>query len=249
MIVGNWKMYKTIEEAKAFVQRVAPLITESQGRIMLAVPFTAIQQVAKLVADEKLSIAIGAQNMHNAEEGAFTGEIAGRMLKEAGARFVIIGHSERRHLFHEDESCIHKKVQRAFQDGLQPILCIGETSDERKAGKRDEVLTRQLVTALKDISEESMASLILAYEPVWAIGTGDVATPEDAQEVHAFCRALLKKLYSAKIANALNILYGGSVKPDNAAALLAEPDIDGLLVGGASLLPESFSQIVNTGVS
>lgn len=243
IVAGNWKMYKTIEEAVDYVKELAPMVQESPVQVYIAVPFTAIKQVAEQTQGGK--IIIGAQNMNDATEGAFTGEIAGRMLKDAGAQFVIIGHSERRHIFNEDNAFINRKVKRALADGLQPILCIGETLEEREAGKTEEVLETQLTQSLADINKEQMGNMIIAYEPVWAIGTGKTATPEQAQEIHQFCRGIIEKMYNKTIANKTVILYGGSVKPENAKALMDKPDIDGVLVGGASLKIESFSQIVN----
>lgn len=243
IVAGNWKMYKTIEEAVNYVKELAPMIQESLVKIYIAVPFTAIKPVAEQTQGDK--IIIGAQNMNDATEGAFTGEIAVRMLKDAGAQFVIIGHSERRHIFNEDNAFINRKVKRALADGLQPILCIGETLEEREAGKTEEVLETQLTQSLADINKEQIRNMIIAYEPVWAIGTGKTATPEQAQEMHRFCRRVIEKMYNKTIANKTVILYGGSVKPENAKALMDKPDIDGVLVGGASLKIGSFSQIIN----
>jgi triosephosphate isomerase len=244
VITGNWKMYKTIDEAVRFVKELAPLVQESTAQVYLAVPFTAIHATAEVAKSTK--IVIGAQNMNDASEGAFTGEIAARMLKEAGAKFVILGHSERRKIFHETNSFINKKVKRALIEGLQPILCVGETKEEREQNKTAEVLESQISQSLADLSAEQLASLILAYEPVWAIGTDLAATPEMAQKEHEFCRSIVAKNWGSDFAEHLVIQYGGSVKPDNAKALLEQPDIDGLLVGGASLSVDSFSKIVNS---
>lgn len=223
-------MYKTIPETVAYIEALAPLVAQSDETIYLAVPYTAIHEASK--AAEGTNITIGAQNMNDATEGAFTGEIAGSMLVDAGAQFVILGHSERRTIFNESSPYICKKVKRAFEVGLQPILCIGETHHQRLEGKTKDVLFEQLNQSLDGVSQTDQ--LIIAYEPVWAIGTGESATPEMAQEVHALLRAELD----------VPLLYGGSVKPANVAELLAQPDIDGVLVGGASLDPQSFSQIV-----
>jgi triosephosphate isomerase (TIM) len=233
IVAGNWKMYKTASEAVEFVETLAGQLPEGQAEVWLAVPFTAIRETAAVAGP----IVVGAQNMNDATEGAFTGEIAGRMLIDAGARFVLIGHSERRHVFGESDAFINRKVKRAIADGLQPLLCVGETLDERKEGQTHEVLTEQLTAALEGV--ESLESVVLAYEPVWAIGTGHSATPEIAQEAHSFCRAFLSERGVD-----LPILYGGSVKPDNAATLMAQEDIDGVLVGGASLDPEQFLKII-----
>lgn len=246
VIAGNWKMYKTVQEALDFIKTLAPLIQKSQATVYLAVSFTAIHPVAKLVEELKSPIAIGAQNMNDASEGAFTGEVAARMLKEAGARFVILGHSERRHLFAEASAFINKKVKRALLEDIQPIVCVGETLQERESGQMEAVLKKQLLESLQEVSTGAFEKIILAYEPVWAIGTGKVASPEDAEQAHQFCREVITETWGAEAGSQTAILYGGSVKPENAADLLARPGINGLLVGGASLSPESFAAIVNT---
>lgn len=243
LIVGNWKMYKTGEEAEAYLHALLPLVAKAASRIYLAVPFTAISKAVSIVKDSK--IVIGAQNMHDVSEGAFTGEIAAKMLVEAGAKFVILGHSERRRYFHEDNAFINKKVKRAIESQIQPLLCIGETLEERTAGKTEEILKRQLTECLAGLNAQQLATLIVAYEPVWAIGTDQVATPETAQTAQAFCRKQLQELFGEEVAKHTPILYGGSVKPENAKELLSQHDIDGLLVGGASLSVNAFSQIVN----
>ncbi len=244
-IAGNWKMYKTIEEAVSYVETLSPLIQKSQAAVYLAVPFTAIHPTVERAKALKTAIKVGAQNMNDASEGAFTGEIAAKMVVDAGAQFVILGHSERRQLFHESDHFINKKVKRALAEELQPLLCIGETLEERESGKLEERLEEQLTSSLHEIAAESFSKLILAYEPIWAIGTGKVATPEDAQAAHQLCRSLIRKHWGDHAADLLSILYGGSVKPENARDLLIQPDVDGLLVGGASLSPKAFSQIIN----
>ncbi len=241
IIVGNWKMYKTIDEACEFIKTLAPLIEKSQAAVYLAVPFTAIQAAAEITP----TITVGAQNMSDATEGAFTGEIAARMLKEVRAQFVILGHSERRHLFHESNAFINRKVHRALQEGIQPLLCVGETLEQRERNEVREVLKEQIFQSLEGVTKEQMGEVLLAYEPVWAIGTGKVATPEQAQETHALCREIVAEAWGKRVANKVVIQYGGSVKPDNAKALLSEPDIDGLLVGGASLTAPSFNEIIH----
>lgn len=243
VIVGNWKMYKTIKEALAFIKELVPLVKNSTAKIYLAIPFTAIKSAAE--AAKKTNIVIGAQNMHDVSEGAFTGEVAAEMLKEAGARFVILGHSERRRIFLETNSFINRKVKRALAEGLQPILCIGETWEERQEGKTAEILKTQLSECLEGIEKEQIEKIIVGYEPVWAIGTDQTATPDQAQEAHALCRSFILELADEAIAQRTIILYGGSVKADNASVLLDEPDVDGLLVGGAALSADSFSKIVN----
>ncbi len=242
IIIGNWKMHKTSHEANEFIKQLAPLIKESSLRVGLAVPFTSIESSAKTA--KGTSIEIGAQNINDAREGAFTGEIAASMVKKAGATFVLLGHSERREYFHEDNLFIHAKVMRALTEGLQVVLCIGETLEQRETN-HEEILETQLEEGLKGISDEYLPQIMVAYEPVWAIGTGKSATPETAQETHAFCRSTLKKIFGEKGAS-IPILYGGSVKPDNAKSLLEKPDIDGALVGGASLEVKSFSAIIHS---
>lgn len=246
VITGNWKMYKTIEEGKDFVTQLIPLVQNSPAKVYLAVPFTAIYSLAKEA--ENSPVTIGAQNMNDASEGAFTGEVAGKMLKEAGAKFVLLGHSERRRLFKEDNFFINRKVKRALQVGLQPVLCVGETKEEREEGRTEEVIQAQLKEGLDGIGSELLKNLMVAYEPVWAIGTGLNADPEIVQSVHQFCRQFLRELLTEEIANQLIIQYGGSVSLSNAKNYLKEPDIDGLLIGGASLSLESFSQIVNDSI-
>lgn len=242
VIAGNWKMYKTSAEAVSFVETILPLIHSSERLVYLAVPFTAIAPAAKEARD---SIRIGAQNMHDASDGAFTGEIAAQMILEAGGRFVLLGHSERRKKFGEDDVFINRKVKRALHDQLQAILCVGETMQERQAGRTEQVLRQQLEAGLRDVTAEQLSSMLIAYEPVWAIGTGEAASPEQAEEAHLICRNILTEHWGAETANKVSILYGGSVAVENAAILLAEPNIDGLLVGRASLEPEIFAKIVN----
>jgi len=241
-IVGNWKMYKTVAEAKSFIKGVDSA-HHSSRQVGLAVPYTMIAAAAE--AAKGTSIAIGAQNVHDAEEGPYTGEISCRMLKDAGASFVILGHSERRQLFCEDDSWVNRKLKRTLTEKLKAIVCIGETLEQNQQGKTKEVLSGQIQASLQGILAESFGSIVLAYEPVWAIGTGRTATPELAQEAHHYCREVVSQLWGRQVGNHLVIQYGGSVKPENAAELLAQPDIDGLLVGGASLSLDSFNRIIN----
>ena len=237
MIVGNWKMHKTIAEAVAFVKALEQRLDSQTPGPYLAVPFTAIRACASY----SVRTVIGAQNMHDAPEGAFTGEISASMLIEAGAQFVLLGHSERRHLFGETDALIHKKVIRALDRKVRPILCVGERLKEHQAGQTQAVVIRQLEAGLQGVDDPG--ELAIAYEPVWAIGTGRTATPEQAQEVHQMIRHWVTQQWSSPV----SILYGGSVQPENAAALLAQPDIDGLLVGGASLSLDPFIKIINAG--
>lgn len=240
-IIANWKMYKTIEESLHYIQALTSLLQENEDPIYLAVPFTAIQPLA--FATKKSYIVIGAQNMNDAEEGAFTGEIAARMLTEVGARFVILGHSERRRYFQETDAFINRKIQRALTDGLQPIFCIGESQIEREEGRTEKVLRRQIKEGLAEIAAEQAEDLILAYEPIWAVGSSHPATPEIIEEAHQICRKTLQDLFGNEAAK-IEILYGGSVTPQNTPELISQPSIDGLLVGGASLSPETFAKIV-----
>lgn len=242
VIAGNWKMYKTRGESKNFVQAFLPLVSGVRGvEIVLAPPYPSIATVAQLAAGNGIGVA--AQNLHFADEGAFTGEVSPRMLKDAGATHCIIGHSERRQYYAEDDASVNRKVKAALAAGLTPILCVGETLPEREGGKTFEVVSRQLRGATEGIPAADAARIIVAYEPVWAIGTGKTATPAQAQEVHAFLRRRMAEQWG-EAASRVRILYGGSVKPDNIAALMANEDIDGALVGGASLAPESFAKIV-----
>lgn len=247
IITGNWKMYKTIDQAVDFVRSLMNEIKKPVVKVFLAVPFTAIDRVALTLKDT--CFVVGAQNMNDASEGAFTGEIAGKMLKDAGAEFVLLGHSERRRFFKESNDFINKKVKRAILDGIRPVLCVGETLEQREQEQTQEVLKEQICNCLSGISSNDLKNLILAYEPVWAIGTGQTATPEVAQLAHIFCRNILKDLYGEDFAVRIPIQYGGSVTPSNAKALMEQPDIDGLLVGGASLSLETFCQIVNDSYS
>ncbi len=245
IVIANWKMHKDRSQAIEFVRELQPLVKSSLSKVYIAAPFTCIATAAK--AAEKTNIVIGAQNMHDQHEGAFTGEISSWMLKELGAEFVLIGHSERRHVFHENNAFINAKVIRALKDDLVPVLCVGETLEERKEGLVDRVLRSQVHEGLKSVPKAESDKIIVAYEPVWAIGTGQVATPEIAQEAHEICRHVLAELFSTQHAQRMPILYGGSVKPSNIESLMDQIDVDGALVGGASLDPHSFAQIVNQG--
>jgi triosephosphate isomerase len=236
VIVGNWKMYKTVTEAIAFVDALLPKISNYKESVLLAVPFTALWPLHEKCKNTPLEI--GAQTMNSAEEGAFTGEIAGRMLKEAGASFVLLGHSERRRLSGETDSVIHKKVERALEDNLLPIVCVGETLEERKEGRSEEVLERQLKSVFEGLKWKG--DLLVAYEPVWAIGTGQTATPDIIDNIHAFIEEKVEALLGVKP----RILYGGSANSANAPTLLAIPNVGGLLIGGASLDLESFLSII-----
>jgi triosephosphate isomerase (TIM) len=243
IIAGNWKMQKTISEAKDYIKIFAPLVEKSSATVMLAVPFTAISSASETA--KPTNVVIGAQNMSEHEKGAFTGEISSIMLKTSGAEFVLIGHSERRHVFNESDKTINKKMLRAIADDVKTILCVGEKEDEKQNEKTEEVIRRQLRSGLENIALEDVLKIIIAYEPVWAIGTGKTATPDIAENVHKFIRKELKEIYSQKVANSISILYGGSVKENNIKDLMNEDDIDGVLVGGASLDASTFANIVN----
>ncbi len=243
IITGNWKMYKTIVQAADFVKKLAPLVANSTTEVFLAVPFTTLHTASEQAKGTNLII--GAQNINDATEGAFTGEIAASMVKDAGAQFVLLGHSERRRYFHEDDALINRKIKRSLSVGLRPVLCVGETLPEREADNTEEAVKAQIEKGLSDLTTSQLKNLILAYEPVWAIGSGLYATPKEAQEMHQFCRKILAELFDSDFASTIPIQYGGSVNALNAKVLMEQPDVDGLLVGGASLSLESFSQIVN----
>jgi triosephosphate isomerase len=244
VIAGNWKMYKTQAEARAYFSALAPLVQGSTHcEIIVAPTFTAI--AAAVVATKGTAISIAAQNMHWAPEGAFTGEVSAAMIVEAGCRAVIIAHSERRQFFGETDETANQKVKAALAAGLTPILCVGELLSERESGKTEKVLERQLNGGLAALTPAEFSRIILAYEPVWAIGTGRTATPEMAADAHRFLRRQAAASFTSERAAALRILYGGSVKPDNIKGLMAQVEIDGALVGGASLNAEAFASIVN----
>jgi triosephosphate isomerase len=243
LIIGNWKMYKTGEEARSFIHDLSSSITDTQRRVFLAVSFTAIAPAVQ--AARGMRIAVGAQNMHDCEEGAFTGEVSARMLKEAGAEFVILGHSERRQHFGETNAFINRKIHRACAAGLSPILCIGENLQEREGRVTQRILSIQMEECLKNLDAHAISQVIIAYEPIWAIGTGKSATPSTAQDVLHAIRRFIEQSCGQKVAKELCLLYGGSVNSDNIADLMKEPDIDGVLVGGASLDAALFADIIN----
>ncbi len=241
-IAGNWKMYKTAAEGVEFVRAFLPLVAGVKGvDIVLAPTFLALPAVASAVRGTNVSAA--SQNVHFASEGAYTGEVSPAMVRDAGASYAIVGHSERRQYFAETDASVNRKARACLAAGLVPIVCIGETLAEREAGKTIEVVKRQLEGGIDAIPAADAARIVAAYEPVWAIGTGKTATPAQAQEVHGVLRGILRDAWGAA-GEAVRILYGGSVKPDNVDELMAQPDIDGALVGGASLKPESFARIV-----
>jgi len=246
LIAGNWKMFKTGPEAEATAKHLAELVGDNTAvDVMIAPPFTALELVARVV--QPSPIALGAQNLHWEAEGAFTGEISSDMLKAAGCTYAIIGHSERRQYFGETDEGVNHKTKAALGKGIKPVVCIGETEAEREGKKTFSVLDKQIRLGLEGLSLCAPGDLVVAYEPVWAIGTGKTATKDQAQAVHAFIREQLNQILGEGFGSKTQILYGGSVKPDNIAALMAMPDIDGALVGGASLKPEIFAEIINFG--
>ena len=244
IIAANWKMHMTVEETGAFIKTfLAESGDDTDVDVVIIPPFTALAKASELVS-EAYSLKLGAQNMNAHKSGAFTGEISAAMLRELFVRFVVLGHSERRQLFGETDAVINAKIHAAHDATLRPIFCVGETLDERDGGQVEAVLSRQLREGLAGVEASAIQETIIAYEPVWAIGTGRNATPQQAQDAHAFIRRQVAGLTSDGVAERVRIQYGGSVKPGNAVALLAEPDIDGALVGGASLDPRDFAEIV-----
>ncbi len=244
LIAGNWKMYKTPSESREMVQELVALIGEDpEVEVLVCPPFTGLEAVEEVVSGTPVQL--GAQNVHWENQGAFTGEISAGMLLECGCRYVIIGHSERRQYFEESDETINRKLRQVVGTQLVPILCVGESLEQREAGKVQEVIVGQLEQGLAGLSEAQISSLVLAYEPVWAIGTGRTATPEIAEQVHASIRDWLANHYSGELSDRLRILYGGSVKPENTAELMAQENLDGALVGGASLEAQSFARIVS----
>jgi triosephosphate isomerase len=243
LIAGNWKMYKTPQEAADTAKQLVEQVREvADVDIMIAPPFTALESVSRMIKNSP--VALGAQNLYWEDEGAYTGEISAPMLKSAGCQYAIIGHSERRQYFGETDKTVNQKIQAAIQVGLKPVFCIGETEQEREAEQTLSVLDKQVRKGLERLLPEQLDALIIAYEPVWAIGTGKTATEDQAQEVHQFIRSLIEKSFGNDLSKSIRILYGGSVKPDNILNLMAMPDIDGALVGGASLSADSFSRII-----
>jgi triosephosphate isomerase (TIM) len=245
VIAGNWKMYKTLGEAVDTALALKPLVANANHcDVVIAPVFTAIKTVADRLEGSSIKVA-GQDCSTETEEGAHTGEVLASMLRDVGARYVIVGHSERRQLYAESDAQVNKKTHAGVASGLRVIMCVGETLDQREQGSAESVVSQQLSAGLNGLTASDLDRIILAYEPVWAIGTGRTATPEQAQEMHAFIRRVFAERHSSEAGEALRILYGGSVKPDNVAGLMKQPDIDGALVGGASLKAESFAEIVN----
>lgn len=243
MIAGNWKMNKSLSEAEELASGMKERLRDfDDADVVLCVPFLYVERIAGLLSDSK--IGVGAQNLYWEEKGAFTGEISGQMLKSVGCEYVIVGHSERRQYFRETNQDVNRKAKAALKTGLTPILCLGETLQEREEGVMEAVVTRQFEESLEGIGEQEMLATVIAYEPIWAIGTGRTATPEQAEEVHSLIRNLLTERYGTDVAEKVKVLYGGSIKPGNVYDLMQQPDIDGGLVGGASLDADSFEKIV-----
>ena len=242
-IAANWKMYKTVHDGVVYIKEFRSLVKDiDDAEIVVAPPFTAIHAAAEAARNSNIGIA--AQDLHWEREGAFTGEVSAAMIKEAGAEYVIIGHSERRRLFHETDATVNRKTVTALAAGLTPIVCIGETLEEREREETNTVLDRQIKDGLDGITGEQVALLVIAYEPVWAIGTGRNATPRQANDAHAHIRARLRQWFGGPAADQCHVIYGGSVKPDNTGELVSQPEVDGALVGGASLDVRAFHQIV-----
>ena len=247
IIAGNWKMYKTAAEALALVDEMKKQLVgvrEADIEVVVCPPFTALYAVGTMLQGS--TIKLGAQNIHWEKEGAFTGEIAAPMLKEVGVKYAIVGHSERRQYFGETNDGVNKRAKGALANGIRPIVCVGEMLAQREAGQTEAVVRDHVTGSLAGFSKDAMLDTVIAYEPVWAIGTGKTATPAQAQEVHAFIRELLAALFDSQVAAKVRLQYGGSVKPANAKELLSQPDIDGALVGGASLEAKGFAEIVKS---
>lgn len=242
LIAGNWKMNCTVAESENLIKAILNGAKTVKGiKIVVCPPFTSLPNVAKILKGKKIEL--GAQDLSEFDDGAFTGEISGKMLKSLGVKYVIVGHSERRQFFRETSEIVRTKAKQALKNGLSPIICIGETIKERQLHQTQEIVQQQLTASTAGIAESELKKAIIAYEPVWAIGTGKTATPEMAQEVHTYIRSILSKM-SPKLAQSIPIIYGGSVKPENATGLMRQPDIDGALVGGASLDAKSFISIL-----
>ena len=250
IIAGNWKMNKTAAEGRALVEALKPLVADvcpSKADIVVCPPFTTIAAVVEAVRGS--NIKVGAQNVHWAESGAFTGEISAAMLKEFGIDYVIIGHSERRQYFGETDATVNSRVKAALAAGLLPIICVGELLEEREGGRTEQVLSAQLEGGLAGLTGEDMRKIVIAYEPVWAIGTGKTATPEMAELTHNFIRCTLNDMFGKEIGEGVRIQYGGSMKAENAGALVAQPNIDGGLIGGAALKAESFAALIHNAIA
>ena len=243
VIAGNWKMNMLPNEAIDFINELEPLVKGTENEVILCVPYTDL--FYSLMTAQETNIKIGAQNMHFEESGAYTGEVSGKMLASINVNYVIIGHSERRQYFNETDESVNKKIKKAFEVELKPIVCVGETLEQRETGKATEIITTQTELALEGLTDQQVENTIIAYEPIWAIGTGKTDSPEGAEDTISSIRKVIAELYCECLAQKVRILYGGSVKPNNVDDLMKQPDIDGALVGGASLKADSFERIVN----
>jgi len=244
IIAGNWKMNKTASDTRKFAEDIKPILPRAKWcEVVVCVPFVNIPAALKAFKD--MRVFIGAENMYYEPSGAYTGEVSADMLKDLGVKYVILGHSERRQYFGETDVTVNKKVHAALDAGLHPIICVGESLEQRELGVTMELITLQVRTALANVSAEKVRKCVIAYEPIWAIGTGRTATAEQAAEVCTAIRATIRNLYGARVARSITIQYGGSMNPKNAAELLAQPDVDGGLIGGAALKPEQFVDIIN----
>lgn len=242
IIAGNWKMHKTVGEAIETCRQLEDFAADSPVEVVICAPFTSLSALNALGLEK---VKLGAQNMYYADHGAYTGEISGQMLIDAGCQYVILGHSERREIFGEDDVLINKKVLKALELGLRPILCVGETLNQRKSGKTERIVVEQTTKALAGVTAEQLSKVVIAYEPIWAIGSGETSTADDANNVIGLIRGKVADLYSAESAEQIRIQYGGSVKPDNIGGFMSEPHIDGALVGGASLDAKNFLAIID----
>lgn len=242
IIAGNWKMNKTIKEAVELVNKIKDITNETDVEVVVCAPYTALNQIKKQIDGTKLKL--GAQNMHWEESGAFTGEISADMLNEIGVDYCIIGHSERRQYFNETDETVNNKIKTALAHHIKPIVCVGEALDQRESGNEKEVVKKQIVKGFKDIEAKDMTNIVIAYEPIWAIGTGKTASSEDANEMVSYIRQIVEDIYGVDISEEIRIQYGGSVKPANITEIMNQSDIDGALVGGASLKSEDFVELI-----
>ncbi len=245
MVAGNWKMHTTYSEGRELAQEIVELLQPTKVKVVFGTPFIHLKSISSVIRDIN-NLHLAAQNVHQEEKGAYTGEISAAMLRSVGTEYVIVGHSERRTYFQETDDLVYQKIKRVLENGMHPIYCCGERVEVRDAGEHLQLVAEQIETALFDLSAEQFSRCTVAYEPIWAIGTGNTATPEQTQEMHAHLRQLITKKYNSDLAEQTTILYGGSVKPANAKELFAQPDVDGALVGGASLNAKDFVAIINS---
>ena len=241
-IFGNWKMNITVSETKDFIEQLLSLVQTTSNKVAIFPPFTSIAASINALKQSKLSV--GAQNVSEHTEGSYTGEVSAEMLKDLGVKYVIIGHSERRSLFHEDDKVVNLKVKKALDAQLSPLICIGETLEEKNSGKTKNVLTHQISEALLNLSEDEIKKVFVVYEPVWAIGSGRISSPEDTEEIHKYCRNYISECWTIETANTIPFLYGGSVKPENVVDITLQPNVDGVLIGRASIEIKLFNEII-----